>query len=119
MLCYAFSNLELNSSIDGLMQVNATVGRLLASTQRLQMELGNLTDQVEQLRSDCNAASLTVCGRIPVITYTVNVNYNVVRICMHYMVYQCYHNMNYSIAQNVLVFIFCVKFQNRIIVSKY
>ena len=99
MLCYAFSNLELNSSIDGLMQVNATVGRLLASTQRLQMELGNLTDQVEQLRSGCNAASLTVCGSIPVITYTVNVNYNVVRICMHYMVYQCYHNMKYSIAQ--------------------
>ena len=65
------------------MQVNATVGRLVTLTQRLRTELDNLTDQVEQLRSGCNAASLAVCNRIPMIRYTVNVNYDVVRMCVH------------------------------------
>ena len=42
------------------MQVNiyATVGRLVTLTERLQTELDNLTDQVEQLWSGCDAASL-------------------------------------------------------------
>ena len=87
-----FAGLELNSSVDALIQVNATVGRLLSLTRSLQMQLNNLTDQVEQLRSDCTGVPAEVCGSIPSVSYTVNVDYGVVRSvhdCVVYIPHTC------------------------------
>ena len=85
LLC--FTGLELNSSIDALIQVNMTVGRLLSLTQQLQMELNNLTNQVTQLQGECSRAvppvPPSVCDSIPTLSYTVTVNYSVVRsVCV-------------------------------------
>ena len=77
----SFVGSELNSSISALIQVNMTVGRLLTLTQRLEMELNNLTNQLTQLQDGCRdaAVSASVCDSIPTLSYTVNVNYSVVR----------------------------------------
>lgn len=60
-----------------------TIGRLLSLTQSLQTQLDNLTNQVERLRSDCTSAGpgvpTGVCNNIPTLSYTVTVDYGVVR----------------------------------------
>ena len=91
LYCNNVVALELNSSVDALKEVNATVGRLLSLTQSLQMQLDNLTNQVDQLRRDCTSSPgvpAEVCSNIPTLSYTVNVNYDVVR-SVH--VYICYN----------------------------
>ena len=86
-----FIALELNSSVDALKEVNVTVGRLLSLTQSLQMQLDNLTNQVDQLQRDCTGVPAAVCNNIPTLSYTVNVNYGVVSvhayICYYYYYY--------------------------------
>ena len=82
-----FAGLELNSSVDALKEVNVTVGRLLSLTQSLQIQLNNLTNQVEQLRSDCTfspGVPAAICSNIPTLSYRVNVDYSVVRSVHQY-----------------------------------
>lgn len=55
--------------------------RLLGLSEKLEMELNNLTNQITKLWTDCAIARLPeeVCDGIPTVSYTVTVNYSVVR----------------------------------------
>ena len=91
---------ELNTSIDALEQVNATVVDLLGLTQRLQTELNNITDQTVALNMSCRAAAsnnsalTTFCNMIPNTSYNVIVDFSAVStvfecVCMSVCVHVC------------------------------
>ena len=75
-----FAHLELNASIDALVEVNTTVVQLVTLTQRLQVELNDIANQTTALRTMCSAASGALpafCDMIiPSVSYTVVVNYS-------------------------------------------
>ena len=81
---HSFTYLELNESIDALQQVNDTVLQLIDLTDRLQMELDNITAQTVQLNTNCRAStnpSVTViCNMIPTMSYLVVINYTDVSV---------------------------------------
>ena len=80
---------ELNTSIDALVEVNATVVDLVMLTQRLQTELDDITNQTTELNMACiNASSSnpalnsTVCDAIPTTSYNVIIDYSAVSILL-------------------------------------
>ena len=76
--------IELNASIDALVDVNATVVQLEMLTEILQLELDNITDQTTDLMTMCSQVSnvtTVVCNIIPNISYTVAVDYSEVIVC--------------------------------------
>ena len=86
--------LELNASIDTLVQVNMTVVQLVTLTQRLQMELNGITTQTTILKTTCSATPgvlLTVCNMIPTTSYTVIVDYSTVSVYVIVCVHVCVH----------------------------
>ena len=75
--------LELNASIDALVQVNMTVIQLVTLTQRLQIELNDITTQTTILKTTCSATPgvlPTVCNMIPTTSHTVIVDYSTVSV---------------------------------------
>ena len=80
---------ELDASIDALVQVNMTVGRLVLLTQMLQTELNNITTQTTALSTTCSTTPgvpPTACSAIPTTSYTVFIDYSavsVVCVCVH------------------------------------
>jgi len=76
--------IELNASIDALVDVNTTVVQLEMLTEILQWELDNITDQTTDLMTMCSQVSnvtTAVCSTIPNISYTVAVDYSEVIVC--------------------------------------
>lgn len=98
MICFTY--LELDESIVALQQVNETVVRLVDLTDRLQMELDDITNQTMELSTNCtmranataNPSLTVVCNRINVTSYMVVIDYaNVSVLCvyMHACLYIC------------------------------
>ena len=89
MICFTY--LELDESIVALQQVNETVVQLVTLTDRLQMELDNITAQTVALNSSCATAATTnpnltlVCSTIVVTPYMVVINYTDVSVLCVYM----------------------------------
>ena len=83
--CIMFASLELNASIDALIQVNTTVVQLEMLTETLQMELDNITNQTTELMTMCSETTgvlSTVCNMIPNISYAVVVDYSNVSVTL-------------------------------------
>ena len=80
-----FTALELNASIDALIQVNTTVVQLEMLTETLQMELDNITNLTTELMTMCSETPgvlSTVCDVIPNISYAVVVDYSNVSVTL-------------------------------------
>ena len=69
-------------SINALVLVNTTVAQLEAWTQKLQIELDNITMQTMMLNTTCTNLnkSATVCNMIPTTSYAVVMNYSAVSV---------------------------------------